>query len=306
MRILLGILLFFSLNQSNAQKRYLTEITNAVKISTYTYIKKQGDNLKMDIYTPVCDNNNKRPVLLYVHGGGFYTGIRNDEGVVTFCKDIAKLGFVAVSIEYRLLRKGTKTLFGCDCPKRDKILALYAAVEDLQDAMRFLMEKDSELGIDKNAVILCGSSAGAETVLSAVYNPNLLECNSQSIKYAGVISMAGAIIDTSVITKDIVIPTMFFHGTSDNIVPYNTAPHHYCAEGSDGFLFLNGSKSITEKLQQLGEPYWLYSIVGGDHSTSWKPMKEQFNEIVKFCNDFVLKHSLLQISTRKLMDNEKK
>ncbi len=303
MRFLIGIIfVFFIHNSLHTQVLYLDEITDSICISTYTYIQKEGQNLDMDVYTPNYDNVKDRPVILYVHGGGFYTGIRNDEGALEFCKKIASRGYVAVSISYRLLRKGTKTLLGCDCPVKDKQMALGAVIDDLQDAVRFLVMNKSDFEIDTNNIILCGSSAGAETVLSAVYNPFLYDVSSSPVKYSGVISLAGAIADTSCITKDMAIPSMLFHGSSDNIVPYGTAPHHYCSENSSGYLILNGSESISKKLKELGTPYWFYTINGKDHCVSWTPMSKQFNEIMQFCYDFVLTHDQKQISTNILKE----
>ncbi len=298
MRSLIGIIIaFFFASSLQAQEPYLSKITDTVTVATYTYAQKKGQNLDLDIYTPAFDDEKGRPVFLYVHGGGFYTGIRNDEGAVAFCNKIARRGYVAVSISYRLLRQDTQTLFGCDCPVKDKLLAIGAAVEDLQDAVRFLAEKNADFGIDPNVVILCGSSAGAETVLSAVYNPYLYNVDSLSPRYAGVISLAGAIADTSGITNDLAIPSMFFHGTCDNIVPYGTAPHHYCPEGTDGYLVLYGTQSITEKLRELNKPFWLYIVCGEDHDISWRPMSDYFDEIVTFCYDFVLHRSEKQVHT---------
>lgn len=89
-------------------------------------------------------------------------------------------------------------------------------------------------------IIICGSSAGAEPVLSTVYNLPPLREDESPIYYAGGIAMAGAITDISRITGESAIPSMFFHGTCDNVVPYGTAPHRYCQQGKEGYLsFIN-------------------------------------------------------------------
>ena len=281
-----------------AQERYLEEITDSVNVETFTYIQKDGQKLDLDIYTPLYDDETSRPVYLYVHGGGFSGGARNDEGIIRFCTKVAKCGYVAVSISYRLTRKGTETAFGCDCPAKDKLATFAAAVEDLQDATFFLIENSEKFGIDPQTIILSGSSAGAETVLSAAYEPPYCYgLDSGPVSYAGVVAMAGAIADTARIYDESAIPSMFFHGTCDNLVPYATAPHHYCAEGKDGYLILHGSKAIADKLNQLGKPYWLHTTCGGNHSLAGSPMTDYFNEIMTFCHDFVIEHSKDQIHT---------
>ncbi|HKJ42594.1 MAG TPA: carboxylesterase family protein [Sunxiuqinia sp.] len=281
-----------------AQERYIDEITDSVTVGTYTYIQKDGQQLDLDLYTPALDSETKRPVIIYVHGGGFYAGTRNSPEIVTFCNKIARRGYVVASISYRLLRKGTKTLFGCDCPAQTKLATIDAAVEDLQDATFFLIQHRESFGIDPQEIIISGSSAGAETVLAAAYQPPYCYgLDSGPVQYAGVVSMAGAIADTSKIYNESAIPSMLFHGTCDNLVPYGTAPHHYCSEGNPGYLIMHGSKTIADKLEALGKPFWLYTICGGNHSVAGTPMTEYFDQIMTFCHDFVLKHSLEQIHT---------
>ena len=95
---------------------------------------KDGQDLELDIYTPEYDSEYKRPALIFVHGGGFSGGHRDHERVVNFCERMAGYGYVAVSVSYRLTRKGKPEGFGCDCPAVDKINTFNAAVEDVQDA----------------------------------------------------------------------------------------------------------------------------------------------------------------------------
>ncbi len=297
------LIVLFSISIVNAQERYLSEVTDSISIYTYTYSQKAGQNLDLDVYKPIENKIYEYPVVLFVHGGGFMGGSRNDERAVNFCSNLAKSGFVAVSIDYRLLRKNTDTGFGCECPVEDKLAAIGAAVTDLNDATNFLIEHKNDLSIDPDKIVLCGSSAGAETVLSIVYNSSMYGIPYK--KYAGVISLAGAIVNSSSITKENAIPTMLFHGTNDDLVPYGIAPHHYCTSNSPGFLMLYGAKAISDKLKSLDKPYWLYTINDANHSVSSTPMTEQLNEIKMFCDDFVLQQHSKQISTVILNENSK-
>ncbi|WP_372774149.1 alpha/beta hydrolase [Mangrovibacterium sp.] len=294
--LLICCLLCFAVGNLLAQIRYQEPIADSILMDTFTYVEKDQTKLEMDLYQPAFDGLDLRPVLVYVHGGGFSGGQRDEPFIRDFCKRVASYGYVAVSIDYRLTRKNTETGFGCDCPAGEKLETFRAAVEDLQDATYFLIERWEQLGIDPHKIILAGSSAGAETVLNTAFQaPYCYGLDSGPVSYAGVIGMAGAIPDTTAIYRDSAVPAMFFHGTCDNLVPYGSAPHHYCPDEKPGYLMLHGSYAMAESLRKLGKPYWLNTICGGNHSLASSPMADYFDEIVKFCYDFVLMNKHVQM-----------
>lgn len=283
------IFLLFVTSTIIAQDRYEASSFDEILIETYTYSTKDGENLDLDIYLPEYDSELERATLIYVHGGGFSGGKRDEEGIQNFCKDMAGYGYVVASISYRLTRKGKTEGFGCDCPVNEKLNTFYAAVEDIQDATFFLIENREQFGIDPQKIILAGSSAGAEAVLNTAYQPPYCYgLDSGPVSFAGVIGMAGAIPDTTVLYDESAIPSLLFHGTDDNLVPYATAAHHYCEKDKPGYLILHGSKAIADKLEQLEVPYWLHSTCGGGHELNFTPTEIYFDEIIDFCYKFVI------------------
>ena len=116
---------------SVAQERYNEHLFDSIDVQTFTYIVKNSENLDIDIYTPFWDNEINRPVLLYVHGGGFSGGTRNGSDIVEFCKQMAGYGYVTASMSYRLTRKGEPSAFGCDCPAEDKLRTFQSAMEEI-------------------------------------------------------------------------------------------------------------------------------------------------------------------------------
>jgi acetyl esterase/lipase len=285
----LSIFLLASVFWTKSQERYLHPVAGEISVETHTYISKEGQNLDLDVYYPAEDSETERPVILYVHGGGFQGGERNSDGNAEFCTRFAELGYVAASISYRLTRKGKEGGFGCQCPANEKLNTFYAAVEDLQDATYYLIENRKLFGIDPQKIILAGSSAGAETVLNAAYEPPYCYgLDSGPVDFAGVISLAGAIPDTSKIYAESAVPSLLFHGTDDNLVPYATAPHHFCEENEPGYLVLHGSSTIAQKLDQLEVPYWLHTSCGAAHEIANTPKTSYFNVMADFCYHFVL------------------
>ncbi|WP_339656293.1 alpha/beta hydrolase [uncultured Salegentibacter sp.] len=295
--ILIGLfLLSFSVS---AQQRFIDESFQLQETETKTYATKDGEELKLDIYQPENDNMNQRPLIVFMHGGGFAGGTRTNPAEVDFARTAAKKGYVAVQISYRLTRK--RQSFGCDYNASGKMETFKMAAEDFMDAVNFMVKNKEEFNINPAKIIVGGSSAGAEAVLNAVYNEKLMLedfSKSQNFDFAGVFSLAGAIVDARYITEENAIPGVFFHGTEDNLVPYASAPHHWCDRDQPGYIMLDGSKTITEKLKKLNTSYLLYSFEGGKHEHSGMPF-EHLPKVFQFFNSVFLNGENKQIEVWK-------
>jgi predicted esterase len=289
-------LLSFSIS---AQERFIDDSFEIEDIETRIYATKNGEPLKLDIYEPKNDTMQQRPLIIFMHGGGFSGGTRTNPAEVKFAQSAAKKGYVAVQISYRLTRKDQS--FGCDYEASGKIKTFKLAAEDFMDAVNFMVKNKEDYGIDPSKIVVGGSSAGAEAVLNAVYNKRLMFedlSNYDNFDFAGVFSLAGAIVDARYITEENAIPGVFFHGTEDNLVPYATGPHHWCDREKPGYIILDGSKTITEKLDQLKTSYMLFSFEGGKHEHSGMPFT-YFPEIFEYFNSVFLKGKHKQIEVWK-------
>lgn len=268
-----------------------------VNFTTYTYSVKDKDTLHMDVYTPKnLKVGDSVPVLLWMHGGGFVGGSRNFPSEKKLAEVAAENGYLGVFISYRLTRKGQQTGFGCDCPTSEKLLTFKNAAIDFLDAANFIYQNKSLLHADTTKIIAGGSSAGAEGMLNAVYmKEHFIDDITpyQNIKFAGVFSLAGAMVNANYITKNNALPSAFFHGTEDNLVPYGSAPHHLCTPEKVGYLMLDGSATMVEKLKKLEMPYYLYKVIGGKHELSSIPFAH-LDEIFHFFDKTVFKKETIQ------------
>ena len=261
---------------------------------TVTYAIKDGQELQMDIYIPeAIPKGKKLPTLVWMHGGGFSSGVRDNNNEVQLCEKAVEEGFVAVSISYRLLRKGTKTAFGCDCPAATKEEVFKQAAIDYMDAVRYLIDHHQEFNSNPNQLIAGGSSAGAEAILSAVYMPEYYGLEAyEDISFAGVFSLAGALVNLNELKKNTSIPTVLFHGIADNLVPYSKAAHHYCHPNQAGYLVLNGSDKIIDRLDRLGESYLFYSYKKGRHEIAGIPF-EDLTDVFSFFKSTIINKQYL-------------
>ena len=285
------LIVFFVLPYSSLAQRYLDETFESTTRKTVVYLEKPGEKLAMDIIAPANDTERNRPVLLYVHGGGFSGGKRDHPNHIKFCETLAKKGYVAITMSYSLVMKGKS--FSCDQLADVKIKTFRSAARDIAYATRYLIDNKSALGINEEQIVLAGSSAGAEAVLHAAYWKATWQKDGNAIldndfRYGGVISMAGAIVDEKLVTAASAIPTQLFHGTCDNLVPYATAPHHYCDYEQPGYLILHGAQSIADRLNQLHKSYFLVTGCHGGHEWNNLPIREYTHLVGDFFYNDVL------------------
>ncbi|MGK0388925.1 MAG: acetyl esterase/lipase [Maribacter sp.] len=182
---LLFVVLFAQL--STAQK-FLTEtfteitVTNDVTYgvnATVIAFSQVGEaipqELKMDIYEPVGDDATERPLALVFHTGNFLpsvtnggiTGLKTDSSTIEICTRLAKMGYTAAAVDYRL---GWNPLAGTQ-PERalGLIQAAYRGIQDGRTAVRFFKDDYNNGGnnysVDPNRIVSIGTGTGGYLVL---------------------------------------------------------------------------------------------------------------------------------------------
>ncbi len=130
MKHLLTLLFISTYFNSSAQqwidKVYTYDSTLNVTYGTALNFNNEVDTLKMDIYLPQCDDvshESKRPLLLWVHGGAFLAGSKDDVSITNLCKQFAKRGYVTASISYRLGFISDDAAWNCNYPNYSCVFA---------------------------------------------------------------------------------------------------------------------------------------------------------------------------------------
>ena len=197
------------------------------------YIFAQRDTL--DLYMDIYDSNpgtettfqgHPKPVILFIVGGGF---VRLSPGdyVYDWFETLNANGYTVVDIAYRQGMKGYKMgkgLSGLSKASKRFYLSQQMAVEDLFDAVRYLIRNREKLGLDPDNIVLAGSSAGAITALAAenqLLNGQIPDL-PEGFRFRGVMSFAGGIIGLEGAPKypQAPCPTLLLHGTEDKAVAY--------------------------------------------------------------------------------------
>lgn len=253
---------------------------------TLTYFRNDSLKLDLDLFLPDNTNiDNSTPLVIFAHGGGFKGG--NRTVAHDLCDFLSENGIAAATITYSLYMKETDQSFSCDGIVTEKIRAIQIASNQFWQATQFFIDNHSEYNIDIKKIFIAGSSAGAETIYGAAYwDPEIMGIYPVNLpadfKYGGFIAGAGAIVDINLITKETMVPSLLFHGTCDNIVPYYIAPHHYCKGNVPGWLMLFGNYAVHERISSLNGKSFMVSYCGGKHNYSWVPFNIERDKILWF------------------------
>ena len=262
----------------------------AQNMKTYQYAERDTLQLYLDFYTPK-QVHDSTICMVYVFGGGFIGGHRDGEFEKAYFKQLVDEGFQVAAIDYRLGLKGAKNLsiFNSD-PLKD---AVNMAAEDAISAIAYLLEHAKELKVNKDYIVMIGSSAGAITSLQVDYalcngflNYDILP---EDFRLAGVVSYAGAIFSKEGKVKysnHAPAPTMFYHGTSDKLVPYKKISFF-----NTGFF---GSDALVERFEKFGYPFFARRFEGYGHSVAaGGPLT--VDDLVWFCRHYVLNKERIQV-----------
>src|ERR1700753_1028755 len=57
---------------------------------------------RFDLYQPANDPTANRPLIIWMHGGGFKFGSKKATGIRLWCKSFARRGYVCAAINYQL------------------------------------------------------------------------------------------------------------------------------------------------------------------------------------------------------------
>lgn len=204
--------------------------------------------LKLDLYRPTGDAQTRRPAVVWIHGGGFRGGDKTNNNVATLSRGFAQTGYVAISINYRLL--ATTRCSTDPNPVAACYDAALAAQHDAQAAIRWLRANAPTYGIDPTRIAVGGTSAGAVTSILVGANSGDVGDSGNpgypsTVRAANVIS--GGIPDAPADLFDAGdAPTIFFQGTADPVVS------QFWALANAGALYNAGVPVFYESLEGAG------------------------------------------------------
>jgi acetyl esterase/lipase len=240
--------------QVNNPSRYIKPIFDKVDVEK-DVIYDDSKKLKLDVYKPSGDTEKRRAAIIWIHGGGFTSGTK-DEGIQKdMAVEFAKRGYVCMSMNYRLTT----------APVRNYRDATNDAIDDASRALDWVIENKQRYEIDENFIAFGGSSAGAVTCINLCYKESISNAKWKKRNVFAVIDMAGSQLFLGKVHKNDP-PCIIIHGTDDVDVPFST------------------SEEFAENLKSNSIEHVLYPINNANHSlTFWS------NEIVDVTSKFLYK-----------------
>ncbi len=138
------------------------------KIPLFGITQTSEDCLYLNGWTPACDDK-KRPVMVWIHGGGFLTG--SGSQLIYNGRNLAMSGdVVVVSINYRLGVLGYLYLNDLIDPEHN--ISANNGLLDQMEALRWVKNNIAAFGGDPEDVTLFGESAGAMSIATLMACPD--------------------------------------------------------------------------------------------------------------------------------------
>lgn len=146
---------------------------------------------KLDLYLPTpLPAGTLAPAVVWIHGGGWTGGTKNETRAQEICGTLAAAGYVAVSIDYRLGDGAWPT-----------------NLHDCKNAVRFLRAHAAKYQIDPARIAVAGGSAGGHLGLMTGFTADQadFEPAANATPYPGISSRVRCIINlygpTSLLTR---------------------------------------------------------------------------------------------------------
>ncbi len=244
----------------------LKEGLNQVNVEMgVTYVERSSGPLKLDIYRAISSDPKttkaKQPAVVVIHGGSWKSGDRTQLGL--YAASLARKGYVAYAIEYRLAPKYTWP----------------AQWEDVRDAVVWVRKEAKNQGVDPDRIGAVGYSAGGHlaSMLGAVGHKSFSDKNPEIMAKVNCVAAGGAPCDfTDMPLENTFLKYWLGSTRGDKPEVYHAAsPLQLVSVASAPIMFYNGTfdlmvrpnsaKSLSQALAKFGIDTAQHLVPGAGH-----------------------------------------
>jgi len=234
------------------------------------YVPGGHERQKLDVYLPSSQTDKPRPLVVWVHGGAWLAGSKEQCPARSFLKH----GYVVASINYRLSQH-----------------AIFPAqIEDCKAAIRFLRAHADRYGIDPERIGVWGASAGGHLVALLGTTGDVEDFDTEPNRHVS--SRVQAVCDffgPTDLTQMSAFPSQMDHDAPDapearliggpvqenkdacrraNPITYvsrEDPPFLICHGDKDPLVPHNQSELLEKALRDKGVSVTLHTVKGGGH-----------------------------------------
>ena len=212
----------------------------------------------LNVWTPGVNDGERRPVMVWLHGGGFSTG-SSIESPAYDGENLSRNGdVVVVSINHRLNVLGHLDLSAYDDKYR---YSANAGMTDIIAALQWIQANIENFGGDPDNVTVFGESGGGTKVLALMTSPYAEGLFDKGIVESGATENMGASftsLDVSRRLTEVILENLGI--TPDRIEELQDIPYDELTEASD--------RALVQTAEELG----IYEAFVNGYSLLWEPV----------------------------------
>lgn len=199
--------------------------------------------LKLDLYLPPAALNARgpRPVVVYMHGGGWQGGTPRTTGAFEnwplVLAQLAAKGYVVASLSYRFSREAPSP----------------AAIQDVKASIRWLRANAATYNIDKNRFVTWGPSAGGQLAALAAVSCGVAELLPPTPRAPPAGRLAESSAPPPPPESECVQGGIGWYGVYDFTVQRDTAPPADAPAAGDE-VYLGCTRRCTPEQQRAASP----------------------------------------------------
>jgi acetyl esterase/lipase len=250
------------------------EFQNRTRLTDIPYTETNTASNRLDVYLPRGENQTgrPRPIVLYIHGGGWVIGDKREQGI-PILNHMAGAGWVGFTANYRLSPKHKAP----------------AHLVDAKKALVWIREHAAEYDADPNFVAVIGNSAGghlcalmALTENDPEFQPGFEDADTSvqaAVPFYGVYDMSDReelygnnqflrFIESAVLGATVVDAPDRFAAYSPLDQVHESAPPMMVVHGSrDVLVPVQGARTFATKLKAISKNPVIYAeLEGAQHA----------------------------------------
>ncbi|TCP95983.1 para-nitrobenzyl esterase [Cricetibacter osteomyelitidis] len=224
------------------------------------HLQQSDDCLNLNVWTPALNDGKKRPVMVWLHGGGFEAG-SSIESYAYDGENLSRTGdVVVVSVNHRLNAMGYLDLSAYGDEYKH---SANNGIQDLVAALKWVQTNAAAFGGDADNVTIFGESGGGAKVLTLMATPAAKGLFDKAIVQSGAVEQMGMTLLAPKTTKrvaELILQNLGLSGKE--VAKLNILPYEQIAAAS------------AKALKQTAEEQGLKNVMGTGTGLSWAPVTD--------------------------------